>query len=278
MAEQDPTNAQSAENPSKPAAPRTDDDPGLPFPTVREVSLAAPFRWIARGAADLLACPGPSLFYGLCFAAMGVLTVLMFLHAYEYIAALASGFLLVGPLFAMGLYELSRRHERGERCALGPTLTVWRRNISNIGVFAVVLGVVLLVWARASMVVFALFYTEEMPTLDSLIEQILTLRNLEFLGAYVGVGLVFATIAFAASVVSVPLMLDRNQDAITSMLASFGALLNNPGPMLVWAALIVVLTAVGFATLNIGFVVLMPIIGHATWHAYRDLIEPLPPA
>jgi hypothetical protein len=115
--------------------------------------------------------------------------------------------------------------------------------MSNIGVFAVVLGVVLLVWARASMVVFALFYTEEMPSLDSLIEQILTLRNLEFFGTYVGVGLVFATIAFAASVVSVPLMLDRNQDAITAMLASFGALLNNPGPMLVWAALIVILTA-----------------------------------
>ncbi|HOC18971.1 MAG TPA: hypothetical protein PKK95_11915 [Vicinamibacterales bacterium] len=80
-----------------------------------------------------------------------------------------------------------------------------------------------------------------------------------------------------ATVVSVPLMLDRNQDAITAMLASFGALLNNPGPMLVWAALIVILTAIGFATFNIGLVVLMPIIGHATWHAYRDLIEPLPP-
>jgi uncharacterized membrane protein len=262
--------------PSNEHRPRDDDDPGLPFPTVREVSAGAPLKWIARGFADLRACPGPSLFYGLCFAAMGVLTMVMFLHAYEYIAALASGFLLVGPLVAMGLYEISRRRERGEACALGPTLTVWRRNMSNIGVFAVVLGVVLLVWARASMVVFALFYTDEMPSLDSLLEQILTLRNLEFLSAYVGVGLIFATVAFAASVVSVPLMLDRNQDAITAMLASVGALLNNPGPMLVWAGLIVVLTAIGFATFNIGLVVLMPVIGHATWHAYRDLIEPLP--
>ena len=90
------------QDPSTQSRPRTDDDPGLPFPTVREVSLGAPFRWIARGAADLRAAPGPSLFYGLCFAAMGVLTVVMFLHAYEYIAALASGFLLVGPRPGLG--------------------------------------------------------------------------------------------------------------------------------------------------------------------------------
>lgn len=266
-----------AHEPSPQDQPRNADDPGLPFPAARDVSPAAPLRWLARGFADLRACPGPSLFYGVCFAAMGLLTVITLVHAYEYAAALASGFLLVGPLFAMGLYEISRRRERGEACALAPTLTVWRRNLGNIGVFAVVLGVVLLVWARASMVVFALFYTETLPSLESLAEQILALRNLEFLGTYFGVGLIFATIAFAASVVSVPLMLDRNQDAVSAMLGSFGALLRNPGPMLVWAVLIVLLTAIGFATFNIGFVVLMPILGHASWHAYRDLIEPLPP-
>lgn len=251
---------------------------GLPFPSPREVSFGAPLRWLAHGFDDLRACPGPSLFYGVCFAAMGMLIAIVFVHAYEYVAALASGFLLVGPLFAMGLYEISRRRERGEACALAPTLTVWRRNLGNVGVFAVVLGVVLLVWARASMVVFALFYTETLPSIDRLAEQVLALENLEFLATYFGVGFIFATIAFAASVVSVPLMLDRNQDAISAMLGSFGALLTNPGPMLLWAVLIVLLTAVGFATLNIGFVVLMPVLGHASWHAYRDLIEPLPSA
>lgn len=267
-----------ANEPPQKGQPWNEDDPGLPFPAARQVSLGAPLRWLARGFADLRACPGPSLFYGACFAAMGLLTVLTLAHAYAYIAALASGFLLVGPLFAMGLYEVSRRRERGEACTLTPTLTVWRRNLGNIGVFAVVLGVVLLVWARASMVVFALFYTETLPSLENIAEQILTLRNLEFLATYFGVGLVFATVAFAASVVSVPLMLDRNQDAVSAMLGSFGALLNNPGPMLVWAVLIVLLTAIGFATFNLGFIVLMPILGHASWHAYRELIEPLPPA
>ncbi|ENO90204.1 DUF2189 domain-containing protein [Thauera linaloolentis] len=252
-------------------------DPAPPFPGVRDVPLGAPLRWIALGAGDLKACAIPSLFYGFCFTGMGLLLTVAFRHAYEYVFALTSGFLILGPFLAMGLYEISRRRQRGEACELLPTLTVWRRNAGNIGVFAVVLGIVFLVWARASLIVFALFYTGEMPDLSDFIGQVLSLENLEFLAAYFGVGLVFAFIAFAASVVAVPLMLDRNQDAISSMLASFSALLRNPGTMLVWAVLIVSLTLLGFLTFHVGLVVMMPIIGHATWHAYRDLVEPQGP-
>lgn len=253
-------------------------DEGLPFPAVRDVPATSPLRWLARGASDLRSCPIPSLFYGFCFAAMGLLITFVFEHAYEYTSALTSGFLLLGPFLAMGLYEISRRHELGEHCALGPTLTVWRRNAGNIGVFAVVLGIVFLVWARASLVVFALFYTDEMPNLSGFLEQVLKMENFEFLAVYFGVGLLFAGLVFAVSVVSIPLMLDRNQDAITSMLASISALARNPAAMLVWAVVIVGVTLIGFLTFHLGLVLLMPIIGHATWHAYRDLVEPLAPA
>lgn len=247
---------------------------GLGFPTVREVGMGAPFRWLARGLGDLKSCPIPSLFYGFCFAAMGLLITFVFEHAYEYTSALTSGFLLLGPFLAMGLYEISRRHERSEACALAPTLTVWRRNAGNIGIFAVVLGVVFLVWARASLVVFALFYTNEMPNLSGFLAQILAMENLEFLMVYFGVGLIFATIVFAVSVVSIPMMLDRDQDAITAMLTSVGALARNPGTMILWALTIVVCTVLGFLTFHVGLVVLMPVVGHATWHAYRDLVAP----
>ncbi|CAI08883.1 predicted integral membrane protein [Aromatoleum aromaticum EbN1] len=242
------------------------------FPVVRDVGAGAPLHWIRSGWADFRACPIPSLFYGFCFAAMGLLVTMVFEHAYAYTVALTSGFLLLGPFLAMGLYEISRRREQGATCALLPTLTVWKRNAGNIGIFAVVLGIVFLVWARASMVVFALFYTNEMPNLTGFLAQLLALDNLEFLLVYFGVGLIFATIVFAVSVISVPLMLDRNQDAISSMLTSVGALMRNPGAMIVWAFMIAGLTVIGFMTFHLGLVVLMPIVGHASWHAYRDLV------
>jgi uncharacterized membrane protein len=128
---------------------------------------------------------------------------------------------------------------------------VWKRNAGNIAIFAVVLGIVFLVWARASLVVFALFYTNELPNLTGFLTQVLALENLEFLFVYFGVGLLFSTIVFAVSVVSVPLMLDRNQDAISSMLASIGALVRNPTSMIVWAIMIVSLTLIGFMSFHL---------------------------
>lgn len=253
----------------------TPEDPGLPFPKARDVKAGAPFRWLANGLSDLRSCPIPSLFYGFCFAGMGLLVTMVFEHAYEYTMAVTSGFLLLGPFLAMGLYEISRRRELGENCSLAPTLTVWRRNAGNIGIFAVVLGVIFLVWARASLVIFALFYSNEVPNLTGFLSQVVRLENLDFLAVYFGVGFVFASIAFGVSIVSIPLMLDRNQDAISSMLGSIGVLFRNPGTMLVWAFLLVALTIIGFMTFHLGLVFLMPVIGHATWHAYRELVEPL---
>ena len=247
-----------------------------PFPTVRDVKMFAPLGWLTLAWQDMKSCPIPSLFYGFCFAAMGLLITFVFEHAYEYTSGLTSGFLLLGPFLAMGLYEISRRRELGQSCALTPTLTVWRRNIGNLGLFAVVLGVVFLVWARASLVVFALFYTEELPNLSGFLEQVLRFENAEFLLVYLGVGLLFAAIVFAASVVSIPLMLDRNQDAISAMLASVIALARNPASMTVWAIIIVTATLLGFLTFHIGLAVFMPLVGHASWHAYREIIEPLP--
>lgn len=240
---------------------------------VRALGPAAPFTWLARGWQDFRANPLPSAFYGACFTAMGWLIVLTFRHAIEYVVALATGFFLVGPALAIGIYALSRARERGEPVRLAPTLVAWRHNTGSIGMFSLVLGVVLLVWARASLVVFALFETTAMPSVQGFVDQLLAGRNLEFLAVYFCVGGFFALLVFAISVVSVPMMLDRDTDGIVAVLTSLKAFGENLPAMLVWGFLIAVVIGAGFALFFVGLVVAVPVIGHAAWHAYRALVE-----
>jgi len=242
------------------------------LPDVRSVGALAPFTWIARGVDDMRAHPLPSLFYGACFAAMGWAIAFTFRHAYEYVSALVTGFFLVGPFLAIGLYALSRRRQRGEPVWLAPTLDAWRGNVGAIGMFSLVLTVILLVWARASLIVFALFYTSEMPTVQGFLDQVLSLGNLEFLFAYFCVGGVFAVLTFAISVVSVPMMLDRDTDGIVAVLTSLKAFAANVPAMIVWGLTIIAVVGIGFALYFVGLVIAVPLIGHATWHAYRALV------
>lgn len=248
-----------------------------PFPRVRAgLPATAPLTWLAAGWADFRACRAASAFYGLCFALTGVALLIALRQAVQLVTAVTTGFMLVGPFFALGLYDLSRRRERGEPASLRPTLLAWRRNLPALGIYSLILIVLYLIWARASLVVFAIFYQGGMPTVETFVEQIARFDNIEFLVAYLVVGSLFATLAFAVSVVSIPTILDRDQDTVTAMLASFLALVRNPPAMAVWGGLIVALVAIGIATAFIGLVVTMPVVGHATWHAYRALIEPAP--
>ncbi|MGZ8273720.1 MAG: DUF2189 domain-containing protein [Burkholderiaceae bacterium] len=243
-----------------------------PFPPVRTVAFTAPFGWLARGWQDMRAAPMASLFYGITFALMGWLIHLVFEHAVELTSALSAGFLLVGPFLATGLYDISRRRENGRDVTVRETLTAWRANLGAFSLFALGLTVIALIWARASLVTFALFFSAGMPTLKNFFSQVISADHLDFLLTYFAVGGVFAAIVFAVSVVSVPMMLDRGTDAVVAALTSVRTLFANPRPLLLWGALIVLIVGLGFATLFFGLVVAVPWIGHATWHAYRELV------
>lgn len=255
--------------------PDTADD--SPLPRTHPLRLADPFRWLSRGAADMAANPGPSLFYGACYAGMGWALAAVFRGAHEYTTTLTLGFLLLGPFLATGLYDLSRQRERGGRARLLPSLVAWRANTAGLGLYVMVLTIIMLVWARASLVTFALFFSRGLPTLTDFVSQVVSIRHIDFLLTYFGVGGFFAALVYAISAVSVPMMLDRSSDSIRACFASVRALHDNPGPMLLWAALIVLLIGIGFATAFVGLVITAPLVGHATWHAYRAAIVADPP-
>jgi uncharacterized membrane protein len=244
------------------------------FPEVNVLQPGAPWRWLKRGWSDLRAAPAVSLFYGLVLASMGVVLGRYFRDA-AYELAFATGFLLVGPFLAMGMYDVSRRRERGQRVALLPTLTAWKANVPAIGFYAVILALLMAVWIRVSVVVVALFFEGGMPSASTLLRDLADSESgLFFLFAYAAAGFGFALLVFATSVVSLPMLLDRERmDTLTAMITSFNALRQNFLPMLAWASMIVALVVLGFATFYVGLVLVVPWIGHATWHAYRETVK-----
>lgn len=249
------------------------ENPASRFPVIRRITADAIPGWLNAGWQDFRRGGRASLFYGACFASAGWLIQAVFANAYVLFAGLTIALLLLGPFLALGLYDLSRRIERGESPKLRLSIAAWRPNLANVGVFAALMVVVLLLWARASLIVFALFFDGGLPTFADVVRTVLTFEQADFATAYFVVVVFFALFLFAISVVALPLMLDRRTDAVTATIASLVAFGYNPGPLLVWAACIVLLTALGFATLFLGLIVTMPLIGHATWHAYRDLVE-----
>lgn len=260
-------------SPTPPDPAGVSEPPASPFPQVRKISMGAPLRWLAAGAGDMRSAPLPSTFYGAAFALMGWLIWFVFRHAYEYTSSLVAGFLLVGPFLCVGLYDISRRLQHAEvPVRLRPTLSAWRANLGAFSMFSLLLTIVMLIWARASLITFALFFSSGMPSLDSFLQRVVNPEHWDFVATYFAVGGLFAVIVFAISVVSVPMMLDRGTDTVVAALTSVRALLDNPLPLLLWALLIVLVVGLGFATLFVGLVVAVPMVGHATWHAYRELV------
>jgi uncharacterized membrane protein len=178
----------------------------------------------------------------------------------------------MGPFICTGIYELSRQRERGEPLSLIKSWTAWFRNWKSIAFFAAMLTFFMVVWARVSVVLFALFAAHDYPTLQSMLSQIVSERNLEFLLVRLGVGFVFASLVFAVSVVSVPLLLDRGTDTLEAVFASARALWANPTACLVWGLLIVALIGTSLFVFMPLLVITAPWVGHATWRAYKGLV------
>ncbi len=210
------------------------------FPAVRTIAPTQPVTWLRHGWRDLHECFGPSLLHGVIVALGGLAILTLTLQATELMPGALTGFLLIGPILATGLYELSRR-----RAA----------------------------WVLASALLFKLFVPVPLDTPVRFLRYAVAGQGGWLFFLWLLAGGLGAALVFSLTVVSAPLLLDRHVSLRTALLASVRAVGDNPVPMAIWAALIMLAAALSMATLMIGFVFTVPIIGHATWYAYRDVLD-----
>lgn len=248
------------------AATMTDTD-ALPFAApCRRLTPSAPWAWLRRGFADQRRAPRQSLLWGALTAllSIGVSAIAWRFGSYWLLLAALSGFVFVAPLIAIAPYSISTQLARGERPSLRACLHDQLRLRGTAMVFALVLLVIFLVWARAASMISVFFPFEANPGWHELIP---------YLGIGSAVGSVFALLCFAVTAFALPMMHERRVDAITAVVSSVNAVLRNKRAMLVWAAIIIGSVLIGLATAFIGFIVTMPLIGHASWHAYRETLD-----
>jgi uncharacterized membrane protein len=250
--------------------------PGPP-PRIKRIPIDRPWVWLAAGWRDLWFAPGISLVYGVVPVIAGWIaaSLLMWLDLPYLVLPLSAGFFFVGPFIATGLYEVSRRRESNNVVDLETTFFAWRRNADQIALMGALLLLLHLAWLRTAQLIFALFAWRTVPSWDQFLDLAwFSLRSLPFLAVGVGCGAVLAALAFAIGAFSMPYLLDRRDSNLFEAVAtSVAAVRLNPRPMLLWAGLIVLLVGLAMVPGLLGLVIVLPLVAHATWHAYRDVVQ-----
>lgn len=242
---------------------------------VNQVSVSRPWVWIARGWQDMRRAGGFSLAYGAGVVALSLtITAALALEGWTFLVPfLAAGFFLIAPIIGLGLYQMSARLERDEPLRVCHFWEALRRSQGQISMIIAGLSIILQIWIAMSFVLFALLYQGMHPPLDDFVARVfLSEEGRVFTIASLLLGFALAWVAYAISAVSVPMLMDRNVDGFTAIRTSVRAVVANWPAMTLWAALIVAFIGLGLATFYLGLVVAMPLVGHATWHAYRDLV------
>ena len=241
---------------------------------IHPIGLVAPLQWLWRGLCDLRAQPWIALFYGVCFWCMALVVSAVFKNSPEYTLSAISGSLLLGPFLAMGLYDVSMHLERGERPSFRSSLTCWKSHMGSMSMLVLVVLLLELLWGRASLVVFAVFFnTGGLPSTATALDAVLNPENWEFVAAYVCVGGFFAGLVFATMMVSIPMILDRDTDAITAGITSLRVFFDRTAVAVWWGALITLLVGLAMWPSAAGLLVVGPWLGFASWHAYRGAVH-----
>jgi uncharacterized membrane protein len=239
----------------------------LPFVApCNDIAISAPFEWLKGGWQDYKKAFGLSLAWGLFAWLLSTFIAWLAwkLGGWVLLLSMLSGFIFVAPLLAFALYSVSRQLCIGNKPTLKTTLVAARKPFTNSLVFAVVLLMIFLLWARAGTMVHVFFPSDGQARLGDF---------LVFLGVGSAVGSLFAAFTFAASVFSLPFIANRDVDVVTAVVSSINAVLRNRWTMFTWALLVVAFTALGILTGLLGFIIIIPWLGYATWHGYRATLE-----
>ncbi len=255
-----------------------------PVATVRTIALTQPMQWLARAWHDLWRCGWISLLHGLVMALGGALMLWVARDHFWFLAGAFSGFLLVAPILATGLYALSCALERGEPPGLRIVLRTWlnwhdgrvqpwgptHRRLAQFGLLLAGAGTA---WVLLSAALITLLAKGSIDTPRAFIEQVVLAREGYLFELWLALGGVLVAPIFASTVVTIPFLLDRQVSVPVAVATSWQVILANPIPMALWGALIMLLTLLGFAAVLLGLVLVVPLLGHASWHAYRDLLD-----
>lgn len=239
---------------------------------IRKLDSSAPMRWLSKGINDFKTVPMLSLFYGILYAAIGLLLIWMTYKNPIYAFGLVTVFYLLGPIIAAGSYCISRHLEAGVTPTFGQGCKAMCYNPVGIVGFSFVIGMLIIFWILITGTLFAIHFGS--PNIgNGILDTLLANEeSMQFAGLLALVGLGFALVSFMISVISIPLMIHRKVDVVTAMITSVRAVKKNPLVMLTWAFAIVALIGLGFAFFFVGVAITLPIVGHASWHAYRELV------
>ncbi|KAA0012771.1 DUF2189 domain-containing protein [Billgrantia pellis] len=249
---------------------------------INTIDMSRPKAWLAAGVGDFRHATAVSLAYGMFWVglSLAITAGAIVFDLWHWLLPLLAGFMFLGPLVAVGSYGISRA--LGNKCVphLGDAFSSWRSHAGQLAMMGVMLMIFFLAWIRLATLLFALFFGFDAPGPVELYAMLLTTsQGLGMIAVGTMVGAVLAFGAFAISVVAIPTLMDQDLTFMEGIEASVRAVARNFRPMLVWAAILTACVVVGILTFYIGLAVILPILGHASWHAYEDLVrcEPIEP-
>ncbi|WP_321277337.1 DUF2189 domain-containing protein [Thiomicrorhabdus indica] len=243
----------------------------------KDVQFSHIGHWLKKGWMDMAHAPLASFFYGSIMAFSVLLVFNSFQEQPIMMFKVATFFVMLSPFLATGLYAVSIQLHKGDKPHLLKSMVSWRHNLTEFALFALALGIIIAIWSRVVPLIAAIVNSNSLLIVDpnaGIMSFLTSDVGLTFMTYFMISGAAVSAVVFALSVVTIPLLLrDRNIGVIQAMILSFKVVMHNKAVMAVWALIIGALISIGIVTFGIAMLVIMPLLGYASWHAFNDLIE-----